>query len=377
MKRIIFFTKTNESKQALRSDINSVLLNLASKNHVFIYDNKKCLFIDFNQKKEKSYKIKFLSSTRLYSISNFISFFIFLQMNKGEFDEIQINYIREEYLFFPRLLKKLGKRMHLLVYGSDFYHRNWMRDRFNSIFYYADSINFTNPTVLRAFNVFYNYKYEPKLNILDLPFEHFDLYRDFSLQEKINAKQQLGIEKNKIVLAIGTNAFPFEQHEKIIIELEKLSNKNEYHLIFVFSYIGSDLSNRCSYLDQLVSEKLFEFTFSIYKGYLSYSQISSIRLATDCLINLRKTDQLVLSMLESNLAFSYIITGNWLPYDDYLQNVNANIIGEFSELCNSIEEITSIIKKGEGQLILLNNRNYILKRYSVTNAIQKWHCLYD
>jgi hypothetical protein len=236
-------------------------------------------------------------------------------------------------------------------------------------------INFTNPILLREFNSFYKNRYEKKLFVLDFPFPHLELYKEFKITDKKYSKEQLEIDSDKIVLSIGTNVNAFEQHEKIIDQILRLKKPERFHLIFNLSYHGSK-PNRCVELQNVIKSKLVSFKYSIFEGYQTNEFIAKIRLATDCLINLRETDQLVLSMLESNLAFSYVITGKWLPYEEYLNRVSASVINNFEELEEAIEKFVLVRNSHEFEETLLHNKNEITKRFSFEKAIVQWNRLY-
>jgi hypothetical protein len=376
MSKILVFTKTNDyNNLPLRSDVYSILTELSKKHEIHIFDNKKSELIYFDQCVTKSYKLNLLFTRKLYFIYNYISFLFFLIFNRNKYDCIQIFYVREEFLVLPFLLKLKANKINIFVYGSDFYVRNIIRDNFHRLYNFANVINFTNPILLREFNSFYRNRYEKKLFVLDFPFPHLELYKEFKITDKKYSKEQLEIDSDKIVLSIGTNVNAFEQHEKIIDQILRLKKPERFHLIFNLSYHGSK-PNRCVELQNVIKSKLVSFKYSIFEGYQTNEFIAKIRLATDCLINLRETDQLVLSMLESNLAFSYVITGKWLPYEEYLNRVSASVINNFEELEEAIEKFVLVRNSHEFEETLLHNKNEITKRFSFEKAIVQWNRLY-
>lgn len=377
MSKILVFTKTNDFDDfPLRLDIKSILLEISKNHEIDIYDNKKCRLIHFNQNKHKDFKIKLPFYNKLYFVYNYFSFLYFIIISKKKYDYIQINYVREEFLLFPFLLKRVAKKIYILFYGSDFFVRNIIRDNFHGLYDYADKINFTNPTLLNKFNDFYKGKHKNKLNVIDLPFLHFELYNNFKFEDKKIAKKELNIPVEKFVLAIGTNTNEFEQHERIIEELLNIEQPERFYLIFNLSYHGKE-PQRCKILKNFISKKLSDFEYTIFEGYQTFEQIATIRLATDCLINLRKTDQLVLSMLESNLSFANVITGSWLPYKDYTNSVKTNVIDNFNQLNLNIEEVIQFRNSSNSLQILEQNRNVIFDRYNIQKAYNQWKMLYN
>lgn len=375
MGKILVFTKTNDNDLPLRLDIQSIYDEVSLHHVVDIYDNKKAKLIHYKKNSSQNYSIKIPFLKKFYFFFNYLSFLYFLISHRNKYDFIQINYVREEYLPLPFLFKWVAKDIHILIYGSDFYVRNKIRDHFHKLYDYADKIEFTNPSLRDKFNDFYKGKHKNKLVIIDLPFLHFDLYKDFTFNKKESAKKAFNISSEKFVLSIGTNANENEQHEKIIDELIKLDSPERFFLIFNLSYYGKTPA-RCQMLKTLIKEKLSAFDVTIFEGFQTYEQISTVRLATDCLVNLRKTDQLVLSMLESNLAYAYVITGSWLPYKDYLNQVDTFVINDFSQLNENIEKVIAHRKSDLFLDGLEKNRQAILSRYNAKKAIEKWLNLY-
>ena len=376
MGKILVFTKTNDSDIPIRLDIKSIFEEVSKYHDIDIYDNKKCKLSHFKKNSSKNFKINLPFLKKFYFFFNYLSFLYFLILNRNKYDFIQINYVREEYLPLPFLFKWVAKKIYVQVYGSDFYVRNKIRDNFQKLYDYADKINFTNPTLLNKFNDFYKSKHTSKLGIVDLPFLHFDLYNDFTFSKKELAKKALNIPSEKFVLSIGTNTNEFEQHENIISELLKIKQHERFHLIFNLSYYGHEPA-RCQMLNDLIKEKLPAFEVTVFEGFQTYEQIATIRLATDCLVNLRKTDQLVLSMLESNLAYANVITGSWLPYQDYLNQVDTFVIDKFDQLNTTIEKVIALRKSDLIINVLEKNRQAILNRYSAKKAIEQWLNLYN
>jgi hypothetical protein len=377
MSKILIFTKTNDYDDfPLRLDIKSIVMELSKHHSIDIYDNKKSKLIYFNQNKSRDFKIKLPFAKKLYFLYNYFSFLYFLIINRKKYDFIQINYVREEFLIFPFLMKRVAKKIYILFYGSDFLERNIIRDNCHKLYDYVDKINFTNPTMLNKFNDYYKGKHKNKLGIIDLPFLHFKLYNNFTFDDKKIAKKELNIPEDKIVFAIGTNTNELEQHEKIIEELIQLNQPERFHFIFNLSYHGKEPA-RCKTLKEFINNKLSSFDFSIYEGFQSFEQIATIRLATDCLINLRKTDQLVLSMLESNLSYANVITGSWLPYQDYTNSVKTNVIDDFKQLNINIEKVIEFRNSSNSLQILEKNKTTILNRYNVQKAYNQWKMLYN
>jgi hypothetical protein len=82
-------------------------------------------------------------------------------------------------------------------------------------------------------------------------------------------------------------------------------------------------------------------------------------------------------MLESNLAYANVITGSWLPYQDYLNQVDTFVIDKFDQLNTTIEKVIALRKSDLIINVLEKNRQAILNRYSAKKAIEQWLNLYN
>ena len=336
-KNIIFFTRTSADFLSQRTDVNFIISNLIKNGYIVdIYDSKKMKLMKINSHKIINYSIfKSINFKPLLIILNLISLYTFLNKNKKTYNIVQLNYIQEEYLLLPKSFKNLGEKLILNLYGSDINIRNIVKRIFKKLYKYSDKIIATNQIFLQKANSLVGVDLMNKAQVILLPQQQFGLYTNFNFENKIESKLKLNVPTTKKIISLGTNGLKNEQLNLLIPEVSKLNNIENY--FFIINIARNESSN------QDIKKFIFKYLKSenclIIENYLSYEEMSIVRHATDIFINTRKNDQLAASMMESNLSYSYVITGQWLPYGDYTNLIDVKLINDISEVKEMIYEI--------------------------------------
>lgn len=378
MKKILFLVRSTNPFKTQRRDTDYIISELIKKGYeVDIYDPNQKLLYKLKEKETISYNIfpKAFFKSKLYILLNLLCLIRFALKNKNKYDIVQINYIRDEYLLMPRIIKNMGKSLVLFLFGSDVNNRNFFKNNFKKIYSLASEIIVTNLDFGNHTNEIVGLDIvKNKLNIMMLPQDHFKFYRNFTYENKIDSKKKLNFPTDKIILTIGTNSTPNEQHEKIFEELKKLENKELYHFVLNISNRFNTITDREEFLKNEFEKHFRDTSYTINQNFLSFEEVATIRHATDIFINLRRIDQLAASMLESNIAYSHVLTGSWLPYNDYIQSVNVEIIDTFKELKVNIEDLSARLPESKSALI--QNKKNVLSKYD-NNVITEWANFYD
>lgn len=367
------------------------ILFVSSKNDIYtnelfknLNQNKYEFFLlDVNQQQfinlSKNTKINF-NKNRLFSTIPIVKYlyftinsYFFIKNKKYKFDTIHILYKKNRYFFLINLFTKISKKIILSIYGSDFY-KNSLK-RFDKFFYEKiNIITFANQATKTAFNNFYNNIFANKTIYCPFGQNNLDHINKIKKTEiKIQSKKNLKIPKNKFVICCCSNGSSNEQPEKVINQLSKIKNKSKIFLIFPLTY-GTSIS-RTNKLKKIIKSKLTDFETMIIDKYLSSENIARLRICTDILINVRKTDQLSGAMLENLYAGNITISGSWLPYtilDD--KKINYIKIQNISKLNNKITYCLNNITKLKKQNI--TNSDKIYKICSWKNNINNWKKLY-
>ena len=172
---------------------------------------------------------------------------------------------------------------------------------------------------------------------------------------------------------VGNNGTENEQHEKMIEQLGNLPARDNYFFVFPFSNRLDTTGFRIKTVKILASNRLGEENIRFIPDFISHQEMAAYRMSSDIFLHLRKIDMMAASMFESNMAYCQIITGDWLPYQYYLEKVKIEVISDFSQINDSIQKVLN-----DPELLnkLSYNREVVLKDYHY-NVIRDWLVLYE
>jgi len=302
----------------------------------------------------------------------------------NEFDILNVHYVDPYVRIVLPILTKLGipkyKKIILTIYGSDYYKINERQKRqLKRVIEISDKVTFINESTLKDFDEFFGGKYSDKLTIVRFGSVNMEKIRELSEKaDKKVLRKEFGIPTDKIVITCGYNALEDQQHEKIIFELSKLPDdtKKKIFLVFPMTY-GANREKRVDTVQKLTLENKFDYF--ILQNYADAETIAKLRIISDIMINLRKTDQLSASMLEHLFAGNYVITGTWLPYDSLIsRGVELIRISDFEELSGKIEQIILEIESGNiNYEKIKHNKEIAWELNSWERNIDMWVKLYS
>ncbi|MEI6852593.1 MAG: glycosyltransferase [Bacteroidota bacterium] len=307
---------------------------------------------------------------------NFSKAFTLLSKNKGAYDICNIHFMDVRYFFFKRKLAKLSQKLVISIYGSDFYKYRKFSFLQKPFYRKAKRITFSNDATLEAFDAFYQKQFHDKLHSsrfgltnVDLISKHYEKTRD-----KTISKTYFNLPDDKIFITIGYNTSPNNQHTKIIAELNKLNDnlKQKIFLIFPMTYGG--FADNKEEVEKLLIDS--GFPHLILTDYLNTDAIIHLRIVSDILIHLPIRDQLSATMLEYMYTGSYVITGQWLPYDMLdKEEIFYKRIASFDELPSEIENYFSYTQSIKEKLV--RNEPILLHFSSWDVIIKKWLAAYN
>lgn len=170
---------------------------------------------------------------------------------------------------------------------------------------------------------------------------------------KANFLENLNIPLFKHLVVIGHNGSPDNNHIQILKQLSKipLSLKEKCYFILPFSYKQSRdgiYEKKC--LDILSGNNLSGKTLD---KFLSWEELTLLKLCTKVYIHLPISDALSGSLTEAIYAGSDVITGKWLPYSPFHDaGLKFYSINDFLELSQIFELV--ILNESDEDLIREN-----------------------
>lgn len=378
--KILFLVKSLDEFRTQRKDVDYIIENLILRGYeVEIYDPMQRLHMKLNSKEKISFNMfpHWINRVKLLAfLINIICLILFFGKNKSKYKIIQINFLREEYLLIPKIISKSTDKLVITLFGSDINNRTFLKMVFKRIHYLADEITVSNPAFGESYLKLLNSaSIREKLNVLVFPQVQFKYYKKHQIPYKQIAKKKLGIPLNKTAIIIGTNSTKNEQHERIIEQIKTLDKS--YNLIFIFPLTNrfGVTSEREKKLIQLINDNFNNSEVLIINEFISYEKMAELRFASDILINLRLKDQFAASMLESNLSYTDIITGSWLPYAEYKKSTKIYSIGHIDELNNMIVNVLNKHKTKDVAHLELNRKSTVENYY--TRALSDWLKFYE
>lgn len=377
MKSILFLVRSVKPFFSNRKDVDDIILKLIEKGHqVEIYDTKEKYLLNVNSKRKTDFNFfpKWFFVGKLYLFLNFLVLIRFCLKNQRKYDFVQINYCREEFQLIPKLIKGLGEKLFIFFYGSDLNDRNFIKNNFKQLFYSADRLIATNRAIFRVLDKYLDKRrIKEKKTVIFLPQDHFKLYEPLSIADKTTFKKELGLPEDRTIIMVGNNGTENEQHEAMISQLGQIRNPQNYFFVFPFSNRLDTSGKRIKKIELLAKQNLGESNIKFIPNFISHQEMADYRMASDIFLHLRRIDMLAASMFESNMAYCQIITGDWLPYEYYLEKVMVEVIPDFSEINNAIEKV---LNDHDLSYKLSHNREVVLKDYHY-KVLDDWMKLYE
>jgi glycosyltransferase involved in cell wall biosynthesis len=212
-----------------------------------------------------------------------------------------------------KFIKKTKSKIVLTIWGSEMYRVSFAYENcFVHTCKNADHITFTNKKSLEYFCDKYRWR-KNNLSVIAFGLAPLEYMEKITLN-KVECKEKLRWNKDKLAITIGYNMAVAQQHLSILEQFG--SNKlaefhNKIQLIVPITY-GGDKNYKREILTKL---NQLPFEFKVYDEFLDDETVACIRKGSDVLIQLQITDQFSGSMQEHLFARNVVTTGRWLPYD--------------------------------------------------------------
>lgn len=274
--------------------------------------------------------------------------------------------------YYRVILKTLSQRKLIIsFYGSDFYRASMViKKLLYPVLKAADIITFTNEKTSQSFARKYS-GLQNKIKVCRFGLKTLDFIDKNRDIEKTEIKKELGYSITKTIVTCGHNSTSAQQHEKIIEGILKLPKSILDTTQFIFPM---------TYGDNLYKEKIkniLEATvldYIVLEDFLYSDKNAYIKLASDIMINILKTDTFSGSMQEFLYAKNLIITGEWLPYDLFdKEGIVYQKISSTDKLSTKLEEVLTSKEK----INLDKNIDIISKLSSWKNNIESWIEAYE
>jgi hypothetical protein len=292
---------------------------------------------------------------------------------RKKYEITHIQFLNDNIIYF-NIFRNFSSKVVLSIWGSDFYRSKginlWLK---KLILKDADIITFANEQTRDDFVKAIPTNAELKICRFGLlPLDYLENLNSTKQQ----SRHSLDLPENKIIITIGYNLNPNQQHLKIIEEIKKLRNKDYYDDLFLLvplTYPADKHNYRSELLNTLESTGL---AFKTFENYLPEIENAHLRNCSDIMLQLQTNDQLSGAMQEYLCTENLVISGSWLPYKILLdKGINMIMINSLSELSGVLDKTISNIDSLKTSVV--KNRNVIMELSSWKKNIKNWIDIYN
>lgn len=340
---------------------------LIARNYdVSLLDFESLTLYDNDKYKNNKYSRVFLRYKSIPKISMlFRMWYVKKIIQENNFDILNIHISRWFYLvILPWIVKQ---KLVITFYGSDFYRTSELIKNIQTILYKkADAITFTNPLTKKSFVDYYK-NFENKSYLCRFGLRTLDFIDKNRSKSKVDIKKSLGYSTEKLIVTCGYNSTKEQQHEVILRSLNQLPLNVLDKIQFIFPLTYGDSVHKELIKNLLKGTNL---DYKIHENFLYDDDNANIKLASDVMINILKTDSFSGSMQEFLYAGNIVITGYWLPYEVF------DKAGVQYIKINSTDELSKVLE--EVAISDLNNFDTTINRTAISdlshwsNSIEGW-----
>lgn len=298
--------------------------------------------------------------------------FVLRKSKREHFDIIEIQSPPHNFqAYIIALCLKLAKcKAFLMFWGSDILDIT-PKDA-KRLEHIVKKCNVINKPGLNAYNAFVGHfgeKYAEKFTHNSLRFGTLALpyINEIATEEdSVDCKRKLGLNPEKIAIAVGYNGKKRQQHLKVINELVLLSDDTKNKMQLVYHLVGCDES----YKKEIENEsRRLGFEYKIIDEMLNFNQIAVLRNATDVFIHAQTTDGLSGTIRECLYSEVVVINPAWIPYEE-LKKIGVEYVeyNEFSELSELINKYID----GSLNVDIQKNKQAIHDNYSWEALYEEW-----
>jgi len=292
-------------------------------------------------------------------------------LQKYDFDMVNFQFLYWHYIFCIRTFFKIKTKVFFTIFGSDFYRAGVIKRHgiYPEILKQSSGIIFTNEKTKEDFQHMYQQLKKIKKYVCRLGLPALE-YIDRNRKNKESIYTYFSLPREKTIVTVGYNLTKEQQHIKAIdaIECLKSEQKARLHVLFPLTYGGNS-----AYLQEIQTylRNNAIFSYTIFTAYMGHDEISKLRLVSDVMINILKTDQFSGSMQEHLYANSVVIAGNWLPYETMLDT------GIYMQGIDSVEELPEVLSEVLEHMDIFkqrckNNAKYVAQLSSWGSVISCW-----
>jgi hypothetical protein len=232
-------------------------------------------------------------------------------------DIVDIQWCGHYYAKYMTNIKKRRVKIVATLFGSDLYRSTNEQKRVQKrIFEVADKI-VMGVNMVQEFEKHFP-GHDKKINFAQYGSSRLTLVKEINnTQSRIVLREKYGISEKKIVVTVGYNAKPEQQHTLFLRQIEKTPKhiKEKLFLIFPLTYGAKDNGAYFEELNKMIDNIGIENYRICHR--ISDVEMAETKVISDITVNMQTTDALSSSIKEAFVAGDVLLVGDWLPYDVY------------------------------------------------------------
>lgn len=333
-------------------------------------------FLSGKKGKSSIYRSLYLIWEKIGKLRRVVSVFLktkFIMAQLNDYDLVDIHSYDLYYNEIIPKIKKKGKPLIIMVWGSDFYRATKEAlEKKRLGFSMADIIHLESETVKEDFLKVYP-EFEDKIRIVQFGLNQLDLLKE-AMQERHDDVKLLPNEssKGKLIVTCGYNGIESQQHLTMIDALSCLpeSLRQKIYILVPFTY-GWKPAYKEKVLARLKSSNM---PYTLLDERLSDAHITELRIISNIVINIQVTDSFSASLQEHMMAGSVMIVGDWLPYKVFDDAGIFLIKTTLEGLRDKIEDVMTHYEMYKEKSMA--NKENVYNLSSWKGVTQKWVSIY-
>ena len=235
----------------------------------------------------------------------------------NKYDIINIHSLTPNTISFINYINQ-DKKIILTFWGSDLYQTSGIKNydaQFKAM-KRADIITVLNYEMEKVVLAKFGSELKNKIfhTALGIDDEIFNLMDDNKkVRPDLNYMTKYNIPENKIKITVSYSGNPVCNHLLILHELEKMDNKikENIHLLVPMTY--GNISPE--YMEEVIMAlDRTNISYTLFDKFLSLNELAKLRVNSDVMIQMNKSDGFNTSVREALYADNILISAVWLPY---------------------------------------------------------------
>jgi len=292
---------------------------------------------------------------------------IVIKKEFAEDDLVNIHYVHYDYVQYAKIIKIKCSKLIVTFWGSDFLRaNNDTRIKFIPLLECCDKITMVEGIQKDFKNYYKGFDYKIRTSFFGL--SQLDLIKNVDSSSIQKFKAKYNVRNDVIVITIGYNASPAQQHLILIDILNNLKAimKNKIHVLIPLTYGG----NR-EYLQKVIKKIAgINISYTVFEKFLEEKELAILKKISNLTLNIQLTDAFSGSLSEAIVANNIVLVGDWLPYDVYadwgVKIFRSSLEDYYFKLVDIIENYNNYSKLIEG------NSDKVYNKLSWNTRLPEW-----